>query len=198
MNARFEAAIQRFDAENAKDPNFDSVGEEKIPRELLYARRLNDCVLKLDPNASEELRLAARCQHIRRWEIPRTEFPMDRGGYLRWRTKLKSFHAEVAGRILRDCGYDEKVITRVQELNLKKGFPDDPESRTLEDALCLVFLEFQFKGLAARTDREKIVNALRKSWAKMTPKAREIALSLPFANFERELVREALNRPHPG
>jgi hypothetical protein len=196
VNARFEAALKRFDAENAKDPHRDRVGGEEIPRELLYAERLSTWLLKLEPHASEELRLAARCQHIRRWEIPRTEFPMDRAGYLRWRAKLKTFHAEVAGEILRECGYDDALIARVQALNLKKNFPNDPESRTLEDALCLVFLEFQLKDLAARTERAKLINALRKSWGKMSEKAREIALKLPLSDEARDLVAEAI-RPHP-
>jgi hypothetical protein len=198
VNPRFEAAIQQFDAENAKDPNSESVAGETFPRELLYARRLTGWVLKLDPAASEELRLAARCQHIRRWEIPRNDFPLDKAGYLRWRTRLKSFHAELAGKILRECGYEEKVIARVQELNLKKRFPDDPESRTLEDALCLVFLEYQFKDFAARTDHDKMLNALRKSWGKMTEKGQKIALCLPLEKNERELVAEALAPATPG
>jgi hypothetical protein len=198
VNSRFETAIQRFEAENAKDPNCESAAGKAFPRELLYARRLTDWVLKLEPAASEELRLAACCQHIRRWEIPRSEFPLDKAGYHRWRTRLKSFHAEIAGKILRECGYDEKIISRVQELNLKKRFPDDPESRTLEDALCLVFLEYQFKDLAARTDRDKILNALRKSWGKMTENARKIALCLPFEQRERELIAEALAPSKPG
>ena len=32
----------------------------------------------------------------------------------------------------------------------------DEECQILEDALCLVFLEHQLPGLAARTDREKV------------------------------------------
>jgi hypothetical protein len=188
VNARFERAIRRFDAENSKDPNL----EEGVPREWLYARRLSDWVARLEPEGSEALRLAARCQHIRRWEIPRSAFPMDRQGYHRWKNRLKEYHAELAGAILRECGYDEGMIGRVQALNRKAGFPLDRESQTMEDALCLVFLEFQFRDLAARTDREKIINALRKSWAKMSPKAREFAARMRFGPGERELLNAAL------
>ena len=182
MNARFEAAIARFDAENANDPNIELAEGKPWPRELLYARRLTDWVLKLDPNAPETLRLAARSQHIRRWQIPRSDFPADRAGYLRWRTKLKTFHADVAAEILRECGYDREMIARVRKLNLKENFPADPDSRTLEDALCLVFLEFQSKEFAAKTDQQKAGNALRKIWAKMTEKARNAALELSRGN----------------
>jgi hypothetical protein len=150
-------------------------------------------VLKLCPNASEELRLAARCQHICRWIIPRNSYPMDRPGYLRWRNDLKAFHANKAGEILREVGYAEGIILKVQELNLKKSFPRDAEARVLEDALCLVFLQYQFAALASRTDDEKMINALQKSWKKMTLAAQAHALKLLYSAHERELLDRALS-----
>jgi hypothetical protein len=185
---KHEAALLRFDAENSRDPN----SEDSQPRELLYAQRLTNWVLRLCPDASEELRLAARCQHICRWEIPRGSYPMTRAGYLKWRADLKKFHAQKSGEILRETGYDENVIHRVQDLNLKKNFPNDPETRILEDALCLVFLEFQFTDLAAKTDEDKTINALQKSWAKMTETARAEALKLNYGAREKSLIDRAL------
>ena len=188
VNEKFAAAIRRFDAENSRDPN----SENGRPRELLCAERLTDWVLKLCPDASEALRLAARCQHICRWESPRENYPMTKPGYLKWRADLKKFHAEKSGAILREVGYDDETIRRVQDLNLKKNFPADDACRVLEDALCLVFLEFQFAALAAKSDDEKMVNALKKSWAKMTGAARAEALKLNFGERERRLVAAAL------
>jgi hypothetical protein len=193
---RFEAAIRRFDAENARDTNVETAGGISHPRELLYAQRLTDWVLKLCPNASEELRLAARCQHICRWMIPRSNYPMTRAGYLKWRNDLKTFHAEKAGQILREVGYPTETIVRVQHLNLKKDFPNDPDSRVLEDALCLVFLQYQFADLAAKTEDDKTINALQKSWKKMTPAAREQALRLSYGTREKTLVERALAGGH--
>lgn len=188
MNEKYNAAIARFDAENSRDPNL----EGGRPRELLYAERLTNWVLKLCPDASEPLRLAARCQHVCRWQSPRENYPMTRAGYLKWRADLKKFHAEKAGAILREVGYDEDAIRRVQDLNLKNNFPADAECRVLEDALCLVFLEFQFAPLAAKSDDEKMINALRKAWAKMTDDARAEALKLNCGERERRLIAAAL------
>jgi hypothetical protein len=185
---KFEAALRRFDEANSRDPN----SENSQPRELLYAQRLTDWVLKLCPDAGEELRLAARCQHICRWESPRENYPMTRAGYLKWRADLKKFHAEKSGAILSEVGYDETSIRRVQDLNLKKNFPADPECRLLEDALCLVFLEFQLAALAAKTDDYKTVNALQKSWQKMTEAARAEALKLDYGEREKKLIERAL------
>jgi hypothetical protein len=188
----FEKAIEKFDAENARDPNMESDGGAQHPRELLYARRLTAWVQKLAPDASESLRLAARCQHICRWMIPRETYPMTRAGYLRWRNDLKQFHARKSAEILREAGYGEDIIDKVRDLNLKKNFPAETESRILEDALCLVFLEFQFADLARKTASDKIINAVQKTWQKMTPAAHEHALALPMGPEEKRLIGQAL------
>jgi hypothetical protein len=190
--ARFTEAIRRFDEENSHDPTTEVFDGLPQPRELLYARRLSDWVLKLRPQASEELQLAARCQHICRWTIPRNTYAMTRAGYLRWRAELKDFHAGKAGQILQGIGYPREMIARVQALNRKSNFPADPESRVLEDALCLMFLQYQFAELAGRTTDDKMINALRKTWKKMTPVARAQALKFPRSRREETLLEQAL------
>ena len=125
-------------------------------------------------------------------EIPRDSYPMTRPGYLKWRADLKRFHADRAGEILRDVGYPEAIITRVQDLNLKKNFPADPESCVLEDALCLVFLEHQLADLAAKTTDDKVITALQKSWRKMTPAGHSEALKLSYGPREKALIDQAL------
>ncbi|HEY5041055.1 MAG TPA: DUF4202 domain-containing protein [Verrucomicrobiae bacterium] len=190
MNEKFADAIRRFDGENSRDPHRENLQ----PRELLYAQRLTGWALKLCPSASEPLRLAARCQHICRWQSPRENYSMTRAGYLKWRADLKKFHAQKSGEILQAAGYDKATIRRVQELNLKKNFPADPEVRVLEDALCLVFLEFQFAALAVKSDDEKMINAVRKSWEKMTEPARAEALKLNYGEREKNLINQALKQ----
>jgi hypothetical protein len=120
---RFEAALRRFDEENARDPLLEQVAGVAHPRELIYAQRLTETVLRLSPDAPEALRLAARCQHLCRWMVPRASYPMTRAGYLKWRAGLKQFHAKKAGQILREVGYADDMIARVQSLNLKQDFP---------------------------------------------------------------------------
>lgn len=191
-NEHFAVAIARFDAENAKDPKQILVDGVEQPYELVYARWLTDWVMRLAPEASEPLRLAARCQHLSRWEIPRDSYPATRAGYLKWRQVLKEFHADKAAKILREVGYDEETIRTVRDLNLKKHFPADADCRVLEDALCLVFLERQFADLAAKTSDEKMVTALQKSWGKMTEPARALALGLTYSEAQKHLLQLAL------
>jgi len=189
---RFEMALRRFDEENAHDPNTEMSGGGAQPRELVYAQWLTEWVLRLCPHASEELRLAARAQHLCRWTIPRNSYPMTRAGYLQWREALKRFHARRAGEILQEVGYADDLIGRVQNLILKKNFPRDAEGRVIEDALCLVFLEHQFPALARKTAKEKMINALQKAWHKMTPAGQAIAKELDYNELEKALLEEAL------
>ncbi len=182
-SARFQDAIARIDAANAADPR---------GIELPYSQRLSAWVERLAPNAPEPARLAARAQHICRWMSPRESYPEGRVGYLRWREDLKQFHAQKAGEILREAGYDDPTISRVQDLIRKRNFPRDPEGRIIEDALCLVFLETQFAETTTKTGEEKMIGILQKTWRKMTPQAREVALTLPMSTECRMLVEKAL------
>jgi Domain of unknown function (DUF4202) len=190
----FSKALARFDEENGRDPNHVVAQGITYPQELLYAMRLTDWVIRLQPDASEALMLAARCQHICRWAIPRNTYEMTRAGYLRWRTELKQFHARKSGEILREVGYDEEMIARVRELNLKKNLGRDPECQILEDALCLVTLQFQLTDLVAKTEPTKMVDILQKTWKKMSPMAHAAALELSYTEPERQLLAEALRR----
>lgn len=195
---RFRTAIRRFDAANASDPHREPATEGALPRELLYARRLTEWVLALAPEASEALRLAARCQHLCRWEIPRDSYPADRAGYLRWRRDLQQFHARRSGEILGEVGYGAEMIARVQSLNLKQNLGRDPEVQVLEDALCLVFLQYQLEELLRRTDEGKLVNAVRKSWGKMSEAGRAAAMKLKQGEKAKGVIRKALEPEAAG
>jgi len=193
VDLRFDQAISAFDSANAQDPNLEEVDGEKMPHEWIDAKRVATWVLKLDPNASEALRLASRCQHIKRWEIPRAEYPMNRAGYLKWRHDLKAFHAETAGRILRDAGYDEALIGTVQDLNLKKNLSQGKDVQVLEDALCLSFLEFEFGVFLKNVPEERMVGILRKTWGKMSDEGHAQALTLSFSGEAKRLITVALS-----
>jgi hypothetical protein len=183
MSKKFDEAIGRFDAANAQDPD----GEE-----LIYAQRMSEWLEKLASGASEALRLAARSQHIRRWAIPRDRYPMNRAGYHRWRNDLAAFHAKVAGEILREVGYDEPTVGRVQSLLKKERLKEDPEAQLLEDVICLVFLQYYFPDFAKKHAEEKVIGILRKTWGKMSDQGHRAALNLPLGNEERRLIEKAL------
>ena len=178
---RFDRAIARFDAANADDPNRESVAGHERPGELLYAERLTAMLARFAPDAAEVLRLAARCQHIQRWKIPRADYPMTRAGYHQWRTRLRDFHADLAATILGDAGYGDTMIGRVRSLIRKAALKADPEAQALEDVVALVFLESYLDDFVARHgdyDEAKFTDILTKTAKKMSARGREAALTM--------------------
>src|SRR5690606_24317814 len=113
--------LAAFDAANRQDPNIEQIDGVGIPKELVYGQRMSQCLADFCPEASETLRLAARAQHIRRWDIPRSDYPMDRAGYKKWRAHLGVYHGEVAGDIMAEHGYDQSSIERVQGMLSKRN-----------------------------------------------------------------------------
>lgn len=177
---RYQAAIAAFDRANAEDPNREMADGKEYPKELLYAQRMCEMQERYAPEASEAAKLAVRAQHIQRWKIPRSNYPMDRQGYLQWRTGLYKFHAETAGNLMKEAGYDDEMIARVRTTVSKKGLKVNPETQLMEDVADLVFLEHYLTGFAAQHpeyDEEKWVQIIRKTWQKMSPRAREFALA---------------------
>lgn len=189
---RFREAVARFDRANAEDPNVETADGASHPKELLYARRMSDALERFAPDASEVVRLAVRCQHIRRWTVPRDSFPEGRDGYRRWRSDLGRFHADTAGGILREVGYEDAAVGRVQALLRKERLKADPEVQLLEDVVCLVFLSYYLAPFAARHEDEKVAGILQKTWRKMSERGRAAALDLDLAPELRALVTRAV------
>ncbi len=177
---RFQATVAAFDKANAEDPNKEIAGGKEYPKELLYAQRMSEMQERYAPEASEAVKLAVRAQHVRRWKIPRGGYPMDRQGYLQWRTGLYKFHAETAGRIMREAGYDEEMIERVKSIVSKKGLKVNAETQLMEDVADLVFIEHYLAGFAGQHpeyDEAKWLEIIRKTWQKMSSRAHEFALA---------------------
>lgn len=190
-NDKFERAIAAIDAANADDPNTIVVGGVTRPKELAHAELMTGWVRRLDPTADDAQLLAARAHHLRRWTIPRSDYPEGRAGYLRWRTTLKKQHAAEVGEMLAACGYPDDVIARVQQIVRKEGLGVDPAVQTHEDALCLVFLETQFAALAAQLGDDKTIEVVRKTLAKMSARGLDAAGEVDFTEAERDLIRRA-------
>ncbi|HEU5076503.1 MAG TPA: DUF4202 domain-containing protein [Polyangiaceae bacterium] len=187
-----DAAIALFKRANAGDPNQILVDGRPEPKQLVQAERLLAWVLRLNPEASDALRLAAYAQHVRRWEVPRESYPSGRLGYLKWRKDLAKFHADLAAETLREAGVAPDTIAAVRRLNLKQGLTTNADTQTIEDALCLSFLEFELEEFARRHEPARVIDILRKTWRKMSPRAHRAALELQLPPHARRLVDAAL------
>ena len=171
---RFYKAIALFDAANAQDPNQD----EGQPKELLYARRMTEMIGRFAPEASEVAQLAVRAQHIQRWTVPRSSYPLGKPGYFAWRTGLYRFHAETAGKLMAQAGYGDSMIEQVKTAVSKQGIKTNPDTQMLEDVTSLVFIEHYMLGFAgqhAEYTEEKWLGIIRKTWKKMSGTAHTFA-----------------------
>jgi hypothetical protein len=209
-DGRRERAIARFDAANAEDPNEEIVDGHARPKELVYAERMTTMLARFSPEASEVLRLAARCQHIQRWKIPRTDFAPDRIGYLQWRKKLNKFHAQVAAGILREVGYDESSRARGRAAE-EESLGGRYRRAGAGDVVALVFLESYLASFVAahaeyapakfaassRRQREDVAAAARPPDADRAAARRSAGRSRCDGHRVAAIVANVRSRPWP-
>ncbi len=193
VSTLFDRAVAEFDRLNGEDPTTVKIDGEPRARSLVHADHVAGWVERLSPEASEPLRLAARCQHLMRFRFPRSDFPDGRAGYLQWRKAAARFHAAEAEQVLKRVGYDTQVISKVRRIILKQGMNLDPDVQTMEDALCLSFLEHDFTKFIDAHPDEKVLHIVRTTWEKMSDAARAEAqtLSTTLSGRAATLLREA-------
>lgn len=184
-------AFASFDSYNNQDPNLETVGEMRLSKETLYGLRMSIWLNKYAPEASCAVKLAARSQHIGRWESKREDFPMDRVGYLKWRSQLAIHHANTAGGILESLGYENELIEKVKFLLQKKQLKQNEETQLLEDVIFLVFVEHYLEAFAAKHTDEKVVDIIAKTLKKVSHKAIETSSTISVSDRMARLIDEA-------
>lgn len=197
MDAREQRTLAAIDEANAEDPERAVVVGAEGPLQEVLGRIASDWVDRLDPLARPAQRLAARAHHLRRWEVPRHDFPEGRAGYLRWRTAAKKRHSADLALLLGDQGWDEDTVDEACRLVRKEGLGRDRAAQIHEDAVCLAFLTVQVDEAAA-TMGDKTVGVLRRTAAKMSPEALAHAADLPLSAGARALWATALTPEDEG
>ena len=179
-NDRLQKTLDLIDDANRQDPNEEMADGKAWPKELLYGQRMSDMIERFRPDADDEMKIAVRAQHIQRWKSPRSDYPMNRPGYLQWRTHLYKFHADTVGELMRQVGWPEESIERVKKAVGKRGIKVNPDSQLLEDIADLVFLEHYMEAFVEKHpeyDEEKWLDIIRKTWKKMSEEAQQFALA---------------------
>ena len=176
----YQNAVSLMDEANRQDPNLEMVDGKQWPKELLYSQRMAEMLERYQPDADEVAKLAIRAQHIERWKSPRNAYPMDRSGYLKWRSDLYKFHAEGAIRLMEEAGYDQDSMDRVKKAVSKRGRKINADSQLLEDIAALVFIEYYMQPFVDKHpdySEEKWIDIILKTWKKMSADAQAFALS---------------------
>lgn len=194
-SSRFQAVITEIDGANAQDPRQDSVAGTLRPREVVYSERMSECLPLLYPEASEALRIAARAQHICRWQIPRKKYPLGREGYNEWRGACRAHHADLTSAIMRRHGYGVEEIAQVVKIIRKEQLKRDPESQALENVVAVVFVQHYLDAFVAEHkdyDDAKLADILKKTLRKMDATGHAAALALPLPASTSRLIDMAL------
>lgn len=191
MIDRLDRTLAAIDEVNKQDPNTEIVDGKALPKEWVYGIRMSENLAQFD-QPSEVLQIACRGQHIKRWAIPRSDFPMDRPGYLKWRTQLKVMHGELVAGLMKSNGYNEEEISYAKDLLMKKNLKKKEEVQTLEDVACLVFLNHHIGDFATGKDESKLIDIIQKTWKKMSSKGHDLAMKLPYTEPVLVLIKKAL------
>lgn len=187
-----EKVFAAIDEANKADPTLEHVEDIEVPATLLYGTRMSSMLERFDPYASQVVQIAARAQHIKRWTIPRSDYPMGKKGYYDWRQELGRKHAEWTGEILANLGAEQELIDRVGALLRKEKLKKDPECQQLEDVICLVFLAHYAEAFAAQHEEAKVIDILQKTWRKMSESGHQYALSQTYPAGVQALIKKAL------
>ncbi len=192
--SKLEQVIELIDEANSADPRVEVHGGRAWPKEQIYGIRMMEWVQRLDPLANDALLIAARAQHIRRWEIPRSDYPEGKAGYYQWRTFLYTWHGEQAGALMEQIGYEPQAIEAMQAAMQKKNLRTNSNTQCLEDAAALVFLENHSTEFAERDDmnEEKLIKIIQMTWGKMSEAGQQAALELVLPDGVAALVGKAL------
>lgn len=167
---RLAVVIADIDKANEEDPRHDIVDGVARPRELVYSERMSSCLSQIYADASETLQIAARAQHICRWQLPRAQYPTGREGYHAWRSACREHHASLTSNIMREHGYAKEDIEQVAKVIKKEQLKRDPESQALENIVGVVFAKHYLEDFVAKHqdyDEPKLINILRKTTRKM-------------------------------
>lgn len=187
-----DQTLAALDALHAEDPRRVEVDGEPVPQELWHAGRMSAWLERLHDHPDELMRLAVRGQHLQRWQVPRTDYPEGRVGYLTWRRDQGQRAGETTARLMQEAGYTGEQAERVARMIRKQGLGRDPGAQAVEDCACLVFLENYFGDFSKQIDHDHLIRIVQMTWKKMSPRAHELALGLPMTAEARGLVEEAL------
>lgn len=191
-NQALNSVLAAIDEINSQDPNHIEFDGKTQPKELAYGQQMTACLQKYWPQANELLQIAVRAQHIKRWHLKRTEFEPGKAGYYKWRIAQGKFHAELTSKIMASHGYSAEDIDKTAAILRKEKLKTNPDTQTLEDVACLVFLQHYFDEFAAKYSEEKIIRIVQLTWNKMSDKGHDIALSLTLPAHLGAIVSKAL------
>ncbi|HRZ98878.1 MAG TPA: DUF4202 domain-containing protein, partial [Paludibacter sp.] len=168
LDQQYKTAIELIDKVHNQDPTSEIIDGVEVMAELLYSNRMLAVLEKVAPDASLELKLAAKCQHISRWSIPRATFPIGKKGYYEWRAAIMEHQLNVSKSVLKQSGINDQSIEIVVDALKNKADKTNINASIIEDTACLTFIKWYLVPFAGQFDAEKAKIILQKTAGKMS------------------------------
>ena len=181
IEIQYTKAVELINSVHNQDPNSETIDGVDIKAELLYSQRMLAILQKVQPNASLELQLAAQCQHISRWSIPRTTFSMDKKGYYQWRAAIMEHQLSVTSSVLKQAEINEQSIEIVVDTLKNKADKTNINASIIEDTACLTFIKWYLVPFAGQFDPEKAKVILQKTVGKMSERGLKLIPELQLS-----------------
>ncbi len=176
----FNKTTALINAANSEDPNQETYNGKSWPKELLYSYHMSEMLNRFAPQTDNIMQLAISAQHIQRWKSPRDAYPMDKKGYYQWRTQLYQFHADTVCSLMKQVGYSDAELDRVNQAVSKKSLRSNADTQLVEDIAALVFIEHYMQAFVDKHpeyDEKKWIEIILRTWKKMSEKGQKYALS---------------------
>ncbi len=181
IEIQYTKAVELINSVHNQDPNSETIDGVDIKAELLYSQRMLAILQKVQPNASLELQMAAHCQHISRWSIPRTTFSMDKKGYYQWRAAIMEHQLSVTSSVLKQAEINEQSIEIVVDTLKNKADKTNINASIIEDTACLTFIKWYLVPFAGQFDPEKAKVILQKTANKMSERGLKLIPELQLS-----------------
>jgi hypothetical protein len=165
---QYTIAIRLIDTIHNQDLISETIDGVEIKAELLYSNRMLAVLEKVAPDASFELKLAAKCQHISRWSIPRATFPVGKKGYYDWRAAIMAHQLNVSTSVLKQAEINDQSIEIIVDVLKNKADKTNQNASIIEDTACLTFIKWYLVPFTGQFDAAKAKIILQKTAGKMS------------------------------
>lgn len=185
---QYTTAVELINSVHNQDPNSETIDRVEVKAELLYSQRMLAMLEKVQPDASFELKLAAQCQHISRWSIPRATFSMDKKGYYQWRAAIMEHQLNVSTNTLKQADVEDDAISIIVVALKNKADKTNLNASIIEDTACLTFIKWYLVPFAGQFDPEKAKVILQKTANKMSDRGIKLISEIELSNDVQQVL----------
>jgi hypothetical protein len=166
---------------------------QSIGEETLYAYRMLEMLRAYQPVSSPQLEVAAMAHHLKRWEIKRSDYPLDKQGYFLWRRQVAKHQLSLTAQVLDQSGFDASERDQIIAILKKENLNTNPLAQVMEDVACMVFVQYYLEAFAAPHNTDKVVDIVRKTMLKMSKRAIDETAQLPLNDNVSRLIAQSLD-----